>query len=327
MSDLIIKKKRGRKPKNYHTLPSKAEIIINPDQDENSEEEKVIFHIPIPIDEITQELANGANLTNESHQQSKTLFVNSELVKSPINSDIEEDKPNNLDQLDMSIFITDNPSQSFVDDSEATDYPCVNTQSHVSPSQLTRPMVNKIITHTLKFTSKTKCWWCKNHFNTPPVQLPDDYYSKTFFCHGHFCSFNCMKSYNLDLNDSLLWKRESLINLLYFMTYSEYKEITPAPHWITLEEYGGTLTLDEFRKNSLINSKEYLVLHPPLISRQMQIEESYKISKLKEVPIGQINRIYSEMDSEYSIKRKKPIQSKQLNLETTMGLIKKKSIK
>lgn len=119
-------------------------------------------------------------------------------------------------------------------------------------------------------------------------------------------------------------ERESLINLLYYMTYSEYKEINPAPHWITLDEYGGNLSIEQFRENSIINTKEYLVLHPPLVSRQMQIEESYKLNKLKEVPIDKVNKIYSEIDSEYTIKRKNPIQSKQLNLETTMGLIKKK---
>jgi hypothetical protein len=133
-----------------------------------------------------------------------------------------------------------------------------------------------------------------------------------------------MKSYNLDLNDSLSSKRESLMNLLYYQTYSIQKNINPAPHWMCLEEYGGNLTIENFRENSLVNNKEYLVLHPPLISRQMQIEESYKLSKLKEVPIDKVNKIYSEIDSDYIIKRSKPIQSSQLNLETTMGLIKKK---
>ena len=87
------------------------------------------------------------------------------------------------------------------------------------------------------------------------------------------------------------------------------------------------LSIDKFRENSIVNAKEYLVLHPPLISRQMQIEESYKTNKLKEVPIDKLNKIYSEIDSDYTIKRNKPIQSNQLNLETTMGLIKKKKSK
>lgn len=108
------------------------------------------------------------------------------------------------------------------------------------------------------------------------------------------------------------------------MTYSEYKDINPAPNWMALEEYGGNLTIEKFRENSVINSKEYLVLHPPLISRQMQIEESYKLSKLKEVPIDKINKMYSEIDTEYTIKRNKPVSNNMLNLETTMGLVKTK---
>jgi len=184
--------------------------------------------------------------------------------------------------------------------------------------------IHKIATHNLIFSQNTKCWWCRNCFNTPGLELPEDYYNETFFCTGNYCSFNCMKKYNLELNDSLTWKRDSLINLFYFKLYNKYTEINPAPHWITLKEYGGCLTLEEFRNNFIINSKEYIVLHPPLISRQMQIEESYKFNKLKEVPIDKLNRIYSEIESEYAIKRNKPIQTDQLNLEKTMGLIKKK---
>jgi hypothetical protein len=188
--------------------------------------------------------------------------------------------------------------------------------------------VNKISTHVLNFTKNTKCWWCRNGFNVPALQIPEDYYNETFYVTGNFCSFNCMKSFNLDLNDSLTFKRESLINLLYYQTFSEFKEITPAPSWLTLEEYGGNLTIEKFRENSIVHSKEYIVLHPPLISRQMQIEESYKLGKLKEVPIDKLNKIYSEIESEYTIKRTKPMNNNQLNLETTMGLIKsKKSIK
>ena len=57
-----------------------------------------------------------------------------------------------------------------------------------------------------------------------------------------------------------------------------------------------------------------------MISRQMQIEESYKIDKLKEIHINKINKIYSEMDSEYVIKRNKKLPSADLNLEVTMGI-------
>jgi hypothetical protein len=284
MSDTTLKKKRGRKPKNFNNMLLKKEVETIPEESVLSEEEKIIFHLPITMNEI-----------------------------------------NNMD-TDVSMFIKPSKKVS-MDTKEISEDSDLVESLKTSSNMILNNTVNKIQTHTLKFNKNTRCWWCRNQFMGPALQLPEDYYNETFFCIGHFCSFNCMKSYNLDGNDSQTFKRESLIHLLYYMTFSEYKEITPAPHWITLEEYGGTLSIDKFRENSIITSKEYVVLHPPLISRQMQIEESYKMNKLKEVPIDKVNKLYSEIDSEYTIKRSKPVQTNQLNLETTMGLIKTKKSK
>ena len=275
MSD-IIKKKRGRKPKNFNILLQKNENIINND-DIKTEEEKIILHIPITINDI-----------NLQENNDMSLFIKCENNKK---STVHKNK-------------TSEESISIID---------------------TNKNVNKIITYNMNFNKNTKCWWCKNYFDSPAVQLPEDYYNETFFCIGHFCSFNCMKSYNLDINDSSLWKKESLINFLYYMTYNKYIDINYAPNWISLEEFGGNLTIEQFRENSIINAKEYVILHPPIVSRQMQIEESYKFNKLNEVSINKINKIYSDIDSDYNIKLKNPIQSYQLNLESTMGLIKKKN--
>ena len=126
------------------------------------------------------------------------------------------------------------------------------------------------------------------------------------------------------MNDNLTWKRTSLLNLLYYRTYSYYKDIIPAPSWLVLEDYGGTLNIKDFRNNFIFNTKEYLVLHPPLISRQMQIEESYKVSKPHNVSINNLNKIYSDIDSELHLKRNKPVLSAQMNLENTMGLTRNK---
>ncbi len=186
MSELITKKKRGRKPKNFNTLLQKNDCIILSEEEINSEEEKVIFHLPITMDEI-----NSLEPTDIS------LFIKSE-------NDIKKIKSS--DELETS----ENLKSSILSSSNKV---LLNTS------------VNKIVTHNMNFNKNTKCWWCKNCFNSPAVQLPEDYYNETFFCIGNFCSFSCMKSYNLDLNDSLSWKRESLINLLYYMTYSEYKDI------------------------------------------------------------------------------------------------------
>jgi hypothetical protein len=120
------------------------------------------------------------------------------------------------------------------------------------------------------------------------------------------------------MNDIITSKRTSLLNLIYYKTYSEFSNIVSAPHWITLEEYGGNLSINEFRENSIINFKEYLVLHPPIVSRQMQIEESYKQKKYKD-------SMYNDSENKYSIKRNKPINNNKMNLEFTMGLMRKKN--
>lgn len=284
MSDTTLKKKRGRKPKNFNSLLLKKDIDTIPEEVILSEDEKIIFHLPITMNEI-----------------------------------------NNMD-TDVSMFIK--PTISTIKQTkELTEDSDLIESIKSSSNLISNNTVNKIQTHALKFNKNTRCWWCRNQFMGPALQLPEDYYNETFFCIGHFCSFNCMKSYNLNSNDSLTFKRESLIHLLYYMTFSEHKEIIAAPNWMALEEYGGTLTIEKFRESSIVTSKEYLVLHPPLISRQMQIEESYKLNKLKEVPIDKLNKIYSEIDSEYTIKRSKPVQTNQLNLETTMGLVKTKKNK
>ena len=278
-----LKKKRGRKPKHLINSLTKSDVI--PEEPCKSEEDNIIFHLPINMDEINN--SNDMSIFIKSEEQPKNYSDSPESIKQvEIKNDVEMKSERRTE---------------------------INIISN---------SVNKISTYIFNFNSNTKCWWCRNTFTTCSIQLPEDYYNDTFFCIGNFCSFNCMKAYNLDLNDTLTWRRESLINLLYYQTYKEYIKINPAPHWMTLQEYGGNLTINEFRKNSLINDKEFLVLRPPLISRQMHIEESYKLNKLREVPIDKLNKKYSENESELSIRRNGPVVSSQMNLETTMGLIK-----
>lgn len=275
----VIKKKRGRKPKNAMFLMNKPNSD-NTNININTEEENIICHLPITIDEINNDVVNDIFIKDENKQLKLNLKVSS----------------------------TDTDSNENI------------KTSFIQPNQVNS--VNKIITHTLDFTKKIKCFWCKNYFDTESLQRAKDYYNDTFYCEGNYCSYNCKISYTLDENDSQTWKIISLIHLMFYKTYGKYIEIIPAPHWTTLQEYGGPLTLSKFRENFLDLTKEYTLLQPPLISRQMQIEESYRSTKLKEVPIDKINKIYSEIETEYVLKRSKPIQTSHLNLMTTMGLTK-----
>ena len=129
-----------------------------------------------------------------------------------------------------------------------------------------------------------------------------------------------MKAYNLDTNDTCIWKRESLIHLMHYLTYGLFKEIKHASSWLTLQDFGGNLSILEFRKNFEVIGSDFLVLHPPLISRQMQIEESYKKTPISGVVVNKLDKLLFDKPCNLSLKRNKPIETSQINLEKSMGL-------
>ena len=172
-----------------------------------------------------------------------------------------------------------------------------------------------------KFCKNTKCWWCKNSFSTPAVSLPESYFNDKFYCIGNFCSYNCALAYNIDSNDNV-WKRTSLLNLLYYKTYGLNEKIITAPDWRQLEDFGGNLTIDEFRKSSIVNNCDYTLLHPPLETRVHTFEKNYKLQK--SVKSSSIYQKLLDDSDELVLKRSKPLKSTQFSLDKTMFIKKKK---
>jgi hypothetical protein len=248
-------KKRGRKPKgsiiNYKNIEKESNV--------NTEEEPIIAHIPLILDDDSE---------------IETIEETSKLEKSESDSEFNS----------KSIFLKDEKKD---DD--------------------------------LKFLSNCKkCWWCKSPFDTPEVNLPENYFKGKFQCSGIFCSYNCAMSYNIDLNDEKVWKRNSLLNLLYRETYkSNEDEILPAPSWKILKDFGGDVSLKEFRENLKTNNLEYTYLHPPLINFNSSVQKSFK--NKTDMTTSILN--YS---SEFILKRNKPLKSSRYSLENMMGLRLKK---
>jgi len=278
MSDIApLLKKRGRKPKNKPIDKTENPVL-------QSEEEQIIAHLPISLEDIINSSPN-TNTTNDD------IFIKSEAeLKIPSK---KENHLNNDEEIIKKI------NQKIIETEKIFMF---------------GKSINKVNVHNIKFSETTKCYWCKHTFETPSVELPEDYYNNIFYCEGNYCSWNCAKAYNIDLNDTSTWKRESLLNLMFYKSYGIFKEIIPAPSWLMLSDYGGNLSINEFRNLFLVNNKDYVVLHPPLITRQLQIEESYKKSS---------NKVDNSYDSELVLKRTKPIESTSLNLEKTMGIKRK----
>jgi len=105
-----------------------------------------------------------------------------------------------------------------------------------------------------KFTN-IKCWWCRSCIPSTiqPLGMPIKYTKEhNFFdTEGMFCSFNCMCSYlHENTNVSQYKDSGSLIYFMYKCIFNEYPykmNIRKAPSWKLLKDYGGNLTIEEFR--------------------------------------------------------------------------------
>lgn len=128
------------------------------------------------------------------------------------------------------------------------------------------------------------CFWCRHRFQTAPVGCPTryvpaqiertltspvtketytirenvsqkailaaggDYYETD----GVFCSYQCCLAYIQDNKTNPLYAlSKTLLSNMWLSTSpglpSERGKLMPAPSWRMLREYGGTLTIDEFR--------------------------------------------------------------------------------
>ena len=99
----------------------------------------------------------------------------------------------------------------------------------------------------------TCCWWCCHPFEGTDLHLPyhHDDRTKKFKTMGHFCSWECMKAFNLDRNGiNKAGIISTYITLLRKRVEGKANQTRPAPNRFTLKMFGGPFTIDEFRSNS-----------------------------------------------------------------------------
>ena len=116
-----------------------------------------------------------------------------------------------------------------------------------------------IISGTNEYITKNTpgcCWWCRHSLPKEwhPLGLPLNFKKEVneFMCEGIFCSFNCIMAYLNDTNNNNIKYRECgmYVTLLYRVVFGKscwLEKIIPSPSWKNLKEYGGRLTIDEFR--------------------------------------------------------------------------------
>ena len=171
----------------------------------------------------------------------------------------------------------------------------------------------------------TWCWWCCHPHDNESLKLPykyDDKYNK-YFTTGTFCSWSCMKAYNM--SSSCTHKKNIIsanIVLMRKQLFGIVGTIPIAPNRFNLKVFGGFLSIEDFRKGMTID-------HGPL---NKETEDVYELIIKKErappPPITnsiKMNQISSSSgtNEQLRLKRTKPIKSDDNNLEKTLGIIRK----
>jgi len=305
------KKRRGRPPKREQMLSpnikSKMPIIENNDQ----EEDEIILHLPISREDIKSFSIDDIELSSIIDKPMGNNIISDEKYSS---SD-EKEKNNDINYKQFCFIIKKLKEEN--DDLK-------KYLSEITPMYFTE--VKKIYPLDLKLfdtqnnifvPKKTNvcCWWCTYQFDCFPTYLPEKYSEGKFYVTGCFCTFNCAGAYNLNLGDSKVWERYSLLKQLYYMINKEKIvsisdiEINIAGPKELLEKYGGPKTITEYRKNSKILGREYHKLMPPFLPITIGFEETNNGNNKASIKNLGVNNIFNSKNENILIKRNKPVSN------------------
>lgn len=143
------------------------------------------------------------------------------------------------------------------------------------------------------------CWYCRHPFSTNPLGCPIRYYSSyqnkdlasTFskemtkhnFKHdstdffeteGCFCSLSCIKAYIFEQKNDPLYKESlTLLFLLQKKLFGTNYSIISSPSWKMLSSYGGTMNIEEFRKETKTYAETINFKRPYLFCMFRKFEE------------------------------------------------------
>jgi hypothetical protein len=156
---------------------------------------------------------------------------------------------------------------------------------------------------------KSVCWWDCQPFERKGPRIPavTRYFprSGTFYLTGTFCSWNCSYSYcrdrNHDIGNLNLYCKKVLGHFIH--------RFRPAFPRIALEQFGGPLTIEQFRTTCVLNTHympnknfiEYKITSPPEIWLIPKVLEK----KCKEYEPNQILDVSFLQDAEIVMQKKK----------------------
>lgn len=165
------------------------------------------------------------------------------------------------------------------------------------------------------------CWWCCHPFEGPELHMPFKYddLRKRFMTMGCFCSWPCMKAYNIDRGGPKYGEYQMFITLMRKHVYNKIEPCRVAPKRQCLKVFGGTLDIDEFR----------LCTDPPMIHMPNEIHmlcnpsiETTLVPTTTHSSSGKMDAVMnsSGKSDQLKLKRAKPLQRVESSLEKSLGI-------
>jgi hypothetical protein len=313
-----IPKKRGRKPKEkVYSVKELPKTFF-----EENKNEALILHLPIKesdkIEDVpVPDINNIIEYSIFDENMNNYNINNSDLLPTQQNFLEDSFKENN-----NNLHFENEKYEVNIKKEEPEDDVKSNRIFKKNLKNIMYEFINANNDKTWPESTNTYCWWCCHPFEGVPCALPEYYKKDKFYVNGCFCSFNCTASYNFSKNDDDIWERYSLLNLMYKKLYNnKYTKISLAPPREVLKIFGGYMSIEEFRENSLKNEKTFILIKPPLISIISKIEENISSSKSVKNNFPLINEnILNKTQNNLKLKRNKPVTNPNSTLQSFMDL-------
>ena len=165
------------------------------------------------------------------------------------------------------------------------------------------------------------CWWCCHPIEGESLHLPLKYdeLRDTFHTAGHFCSWPCMKSYNLDSNHYRMYEIQQFITLMRKQCYGKTEALRCAPKRQALKVFGGVMTIEEFRGEGDAPIINRLKIHVDEGAIE-QIPETKTSTETKEKRLMKNIQDSTVSNDQLKLKRTKPLKRTESALEKSLNL-------
>lgn len=172
---------------------------------------------------------------------------------------------------------------------------------------------------------ETCCWWCTYPIEGEILKLPYKMErSGKYHVMGNFCSWECMKTYNMHENRMKFGEIQTFMTSMRLKRYGKITRLGCAPNRYCLQKFGGDMSIDEFRSKCGANPPT--IRMPDTHNFIHDLVEKKPYFKTDSLSDGQrMNMIKGSNATAETLrlKRPTPIKRETNNLEFALGIVRK----